>query len=220
MYARPGLRRDRPPATDFVIATRIDRSGACPPRRGRGGEWQNPPCQFAVPSHNSGFSYLGVPVAAGMSDWYEDALKRLSSAPADPSIRHSREGGNPRTNILRKHVKLDTTAYVRERPHFVNLGPSFRHSSESRNPEGVGRGKRAKHQMQTPPARNHLIRPGAYLLRRNTWYAFTNSAIGVMTHNSRDYLKRQVVHLLESNAGLTHVQLLATGSLYALRNHS
>ena len=27
----------------------------------RGGEWQNPPCQFAVPSHNSSFPYLGVP---------------------------------------------------------------------------------------------------------------------------------------------------------------
>ena len=42
------------------------------PRWGGGGAWQNPPCQFAVPSHNSGFSYSGVPAPAGMSDWYEN----------------------------------------------------------------------------------------------------------------------------------------------------
>ena len=43
------------------------------PRWGRGGAygWQNPPCQFTVPNHNSRFSYLGVPAAAGMSDCYE-----------------------------------------------------------------------------------------------------------------------------------------------------
>ena len=41
------------------------------PRRGRGGAWQNPPRQFAVPNHNSGFSYLGVPAPAGKSDCYE-----------------------------------------------------------------------------------------------------------------------------------------------------
>ena len=41
------------------------------PRWGGGGAWQNPRCQFAVPSHNSGFSYLGVPAPAGMSDCYE-----------------------------------------------------------------------------------------------------------------------------------------------------
>ena len=40
------------------------RRGACPPL-GRGGASQNPPCQFVVPSHNSGFSYLGVPAPAG-----------------------------------------------------------------------------------------------------------------------------------------------------------
>ncbi len=45
-------------------------AGACPPL-GSGGAWQNPPCQFAVPNHSSGFSYLGVPAPAGMSDWYE-----------------------------------------------------------------------------------------------------------------------------------------------------
>ena len=37
------------------------------PRWGGGGAWQ-----FAAPSHNSSFSYLGVPVATGMSDWYEN----------------------------------------------------------------------------------------------------------------------------------------------------
>ena len=46
------------------------RRGACPPL-GSGGAWQNPPCQLAVPSHNSSFSYLHVPTPAGMSDCYE-----------------------------------------------------------------------------------------------------------------------------------------------------
>ena len=54
------------------------------PRWGGGGAWQNPGCQFAVQSHNSSFSHLGVPAPAGMSDRYENALKRLSSAPATP----------------------------------------------------------------------------------------------------------------------------------------
>ena len=52
------------------------RRGACPPL-GRRGAWQNPRCQFAVPSHNSSFSYLGVPAPAGMSDRYENDVARL-----------------------------------------------------------------------------------------------------------------------------------------------
>ena len=31
---------------------------------------------------------------------------------SDPSIRHSREGGNPRTNFPRKNVNRDTTTHV------------------------------------------------------------------------------------------------------------
>ena len=42
------------------------------PRWGGGGAWQNPRCQFAVPSHNSSSSYLGVPTPTGMSDCYEN----------------------------------------------------------------------------------------------------------------------------------------------------
>ena len=44
--------------------------------------------------------------------WYENALQRLLSTPANPYIRHSREGGNPRTNIPRKNANRDTTTYV------------------------------------------------------------------------------------------------------------
>ena len=36
-----------------------------------------------------------------------------------PPIRHSREGGNPRTNIPRKIANRDTTTYVHTAPHFV-----------------------------------------------------------------------------------------------------
>ena len=35
------------------------------PRWGRGGAWQNPPCQISVPSHSSGSSYLGAPAQSG-----------------------------------------------------------------------------------------------------------------------------------------------------------
>ena len=41
------------------------------PRWGRVGEWLNPPRQLAVPNHNFGFSYLGVPAVAGMTERYE-----------------------------------------------------------------------------------------------------------------------------------------------------
>ena len=46
-------------------------AGACPPQ-GSGRGVGEPTRQFAVPNHSSGFSYLGVPAPAGMSDWYED----------------------------------------------------------------------------------------------------------------------------------------------------
>ncbi len=49
------------------------------PRWGQGGERENPPCQFAEPTHDSGFTSLGVPAPAGMSDWYENDLARLGS---------------------------------------------------------------------------------------------------------------------------------------------
>ena len=56
------------------------------PRWGGWGAWQNPPCQFAAPSHNSSFSYLGVPAPAGMSDWYENGVRPLRLYLGIPSI--------------------------------------------------------------------------------------------------------------------------------------
>ena len=58
-------------------------AGACPPL-GAGGAWQNPPCQLAVPSHNSGFSYLRVPAPAGTSDWYESMSNALRTGMRPP----------------------------------------------------------------------------------------------------------------------------------------
>ena len=46
-------------------------AGACPPLGSAWGVAESAPCQFAVPNHNSGFSYLGVPAPAGMGDCYE-----------------------------------------------------------------------------------------------------------------------------------------------------
>ena len=87
------------------------------PRRGRGGVWQSPPCQFAVPSHNSGFSYLGVPAPAGTSDCYESMSRTTirDRLLRQPLIRHSRH------------------PFVNPAPH-----SSFRLSPES---SGAGRGE-------------------------------------------------------------------------------
>ena len=88
MYRGRGLReaRDSSPAVDQPAASPIRHSGegrnpegrglgnvvrGLVPRWGGGGAWQNPRCQIFVRSHNSSFSYRGVPAPAGMSDWYE-----------------------------------------------------------------------------------------------------------------------------------------------------
>ena len=86
------------------------------PRWGRGGAWHNPSCQFAVPSHNSGFSYLGVPAPAGMSNWYESMSRTTirDRLLRQPLIRHSRHP-------------------------FVNPAP---HSSFRLSPESRGGGER------------------------------------------------------------------------------
>ena len=64
------------------------------PRWGRGGEWQNPTREFAAYNRNSGFSYLGVPAEAGMSDWYENDVTRLLSLTNLPD-RQSGESRDP-----------------------------------------------------------------------------------------------------------------------------
>ena len=69
--------------------------------------------------------------------WYEKALKRLSSAPTNPTIRHSREGGNPRTNIPRKNVNRDTTTYVHTATPLRLSGES---TPEPRYGAGIQRG--------------------------------------------------------------------------------
>ena len=62
-------------------------AGACPPLgnpeegRGRIGAYQ-----LAVPSHNSGSSYLRVPVPAGISDWYENSVTWLRMCLGTPPI--------------------------------------------------------------------------------------------------------------------------------------
>ena len=53
------------------MRSKTSRGEGLVPRWGGGGAWQNPPCQFAIPSHNSSFSCLRVPAPAGMSDGYE-----------------------------------------------------------------------------------------------------------------------------------------------------
>ena len=69
------------------------------PRWGWRGAWQNPPCQFAVPSHNSRFSYLGGPAPAGTSDWSGTMFRSLN-----------REGRLP------PHPRESLTGAIRESP--------------------------------------------------------------------------------------------------------
>ncbi len=61
----------RKSALQLLMAERENVARGLVPRWGRGGAWQNPPCQLAIPNHNSGFSYLGAPAPAGMGDCYE-----------------------------------------------------------------------------------------------------------------------------------------------------
>ena len=81
-----------------------------------GGAWQKPPCQFAVSSHNSSFSYLGVPAPAGMSDCYESTSRTTI-----------------RDRPLRRPVFRDS------RHPIVNPAPN---SSFRRRPESRGAGMR------------------------------------------------------------------------------
>ena len=99
-------------------------AGACPPLGSAWGVADPPPCRSAVPSHNSGFSYLGVPASAGMSDCYKNRLP----------TRHSGESRSPgvgRGKTTRRWKKTDTS------PHFHPLMRTSQvhgDSGESRNP--------------------------------------------------------------------------------------
>ena len=97
-----------------VVRSKTSRGEGLVPRWGRGGAWQNPPCQFAVPSHNSSFSYLGVPATAGVSDCYENT---------SPTTIRDR--------TLRRRLVRDS------RHPFVNPAS---HSSFRRRPESRGEG--------------------------------------------------------------------------------
>ena len=59
------------------------------PRWGRGGAWQNPPCQLAIPNHNSGFSHLGAPATAGMCDCCYESMSRTTIRDRLPPLNSS-----------------------------------------------------------------------------------------------------------------------------------
>ena len=106
------------------MRSKTSRGEGLVPRWGGGGAWQNPRCQFAVPSHNSSPSYLGAPAPAGMSDCYE------SMSPAKHS---SARRPGPRSWIDRCG---NLASAIRGIPS--SLRPPIGHSGEGRNPEGRG----------------------------------------------------------------------------------
>ena len=69
-----------------VVRSKTSRGEGLVPRWGRGEAWQNPQRQLAVPNHNSSISYLGVPVATGMSDWFENDVTRFRKCFGVPEI--------------------------------------------------------------------------------------------------------------------------------------
>ena len=81
-----------------VVRSKTSRGEGLVPRWGGGGAWQNPRCQFAEPSHNSSFSYLGVLAPAGMSDCYEN---RLPCRQSGSQTRLSSESWNPEGGVGR-----------------------------------------------------------------------------------------------------------------------
>ena len=188
------------------------------PRWGRGGAWQNPPRQLAVPNHNSGFSHLGAPATAGMCDCcYENGLPPLNSSfvrkhipdsdpgcvlqstsmPAlhrrnVPNCRPMVDGGMRKCSarglspagvgVGRGRIHRANSPYQITTPGFhtlvrrqqpacaiaamkacpglrsgIDSHPSIRHSSESWNPEGVGRGECSA--GACPQLRAPLVRP-------------------------------------------------------------
>ena len=121
------------------------------PRWGRVGAWQNPPCQFAEPTHNSNFSYLGVQAQAGMSDWYENEGSRhpLSSF-RSPTIffpaTHNRHSRHPLPLSRHPLSSLRSPLILFPATHYRHSGPPLRLSSlplrlsgEGRNPGGEAR---------------------------------------------------------------------------------
>ena len=131
------------PLTEFVIGTKMMLRGFPssfrPPTR-HSGESRNPGVALITPNHSHQsaprFSYLGVPAAAGMGDWYENGVTRpqvcLNAAgprfviPAKAGIqrggvapmtpKHFQRpslifipwcaGGNRHGRMVRKHVPL------------------------------------------------------------------------------------------------------------------
>ena len=118
-----------------VVRSKTTRGEGLVPRWGRGGAWQNARCQFAVPSHNASFSYLGVPAPAGVSDCYESMSRTpIRDRPLrQPLIRHSRIPSSIRP-LIRHWSKMPLRPRLARNP--INL--PYRHSGEGRNPEGVG----------------------------------------------------------------------------------
>ena len=98
------------------------------PRWGGGAAWQNPRCQFAEPSHNSSFSYLGVPATTGMGDWYENDVTRprvcLNATapalvvPAPQFVIPAKAGIHALTFRERTSTAMPPPTSTR-RPHFV-----------------------------------------------------------------------------------------------------
>ena len=119
--ANPAEIVDRRPMAESenVVRSKTSRGEGLVPRWGRSGAWQNPPCQLAIPNHNSGFSYLGVPAPAGMGDWYEKHVTRHSRMPGchRPPLRQSRGSGNPDGKAGSNHTQSPATT----RSHFNDL---------------------------------------------------------------------------------------------------
>ena len=124
---------------------------------GRGG-WRMFEFPASQPTRGSdGQSHVLLP------HWYEsmsrtpirDALKWLSSAPANPSIRHSREGGNPRANIPRKKANRDTITCVQTA---TPLRLSGKNRPEPRYGAGIQvRWRGGKNDTQTIPGDGHPL---------------------------------------------------------------
>ncbi len=116
-YENAPTRLSSAPLNPSIPRSRHSREGGNP---GEAYGWQMTRTQLLQSAPR--FSYLGVPAPAGMSDWYENAPTRLSSAPLNPSIprsRHSREGGNPGEAY---GWQMTRTQLLQSAPRFSYLG--------------------------------------------------------------------------------------------------
>ena len=150
-WVGPGKIRHEPHSPVCTPAANVVRGLV--PRWGRGGEWQNPPRQLALPNHNFGFSYPGVPAEGGMSDCNENRPLRQTLIgrsrhpfvypaphfviPAKAGIQKGCGGGRQDPRHLWASTVEGESRTLASRPFGIDSLCTTRHGSRPTNPSNI-----------------------------------------------------------------------------------